>query len=327
MTGSPVQQGCAQHPFFAQMVPAGREWRTLEQVAAELYEACRAVPRLQVSFSGGRSSALLAKLAVRLRALGVEVVFTFANTGREHPDTLRFVDDVDRTLGLNLVWLEAVVYPGKRKSSTARVVDYATACRDGERFREVVAKYGLPNRTFKLCTRELKQRPMDNYIRKHLGWRPGSYKTALGIRADENRRVADSAAAQSIVYPLAHWWPVDKQDVLDHWEGDPIDLTIDEFEGNCLECHQKSDVKLMALHQRMPEAFEFPIMLDRLYTGVGPNTRPGPRRRYRLERTTEQLIAGFSTLKGYEAARLVTEGGCSESCEVYETVAVEEPLA
>lgn len=90
-----------------------------------------------------------------------EIVYTFANTSWEHPKTLDFVQAVDRWLGLNLVWLEAVVHDG-RKSSTHRVMTYETAKRNGEVLEEVAAKYGLPNQVFKLCTRELKTNVMNS---------------------------------------------------------------------------------------------------------------------------------------------------------------------
>lgn len=305
---------------MSDLLPAGADLATVITWAKAYPTRHGRKPRLRVSVSGGRTSARMAQLIKQHLSEHFELLFQFANTSREHPDTLRFVNDVDHHLGLDLVWVEAVVHHGERKSSTHRVVTFETAHRDGEVFEEVVAKYGLPNRTFKLCTRELKLNPMKSYAAS-IGWEEGTYLTAIGIRADEGRRVADSALAQSIVYPLTHWWPHDKQDVLDYWEDFAWDLTIAEHEGNCMECHQKSDKKLQLLHRQRPEVFEFPIKLDNLYSKVGKNNRPGPRRRYRLERSTEQLIAQFQALD-FDPSKMITDGGCSESCELYETVEV-----
>ena len=50
-------------------------------------------------------------------------------------------------------------------------------------------------------------------------------------------------------------------------------------------------------------------------------------KRFRLERTTEDLIAQFKALDEdpNNLPRLVTtDGGCSESCEVYDTVEVRD---
>lgn len=279
-------------------------------------------PRLRVSFSGGRTSARMCVLIKQHLSDYFELLFTFANTAREHPDTLRFAHDVDQNLNLGLVWLEAIVNKG-RKSSTFRVVTYETAKRNGEPFKEVVAKYGIPNQTFKLCTRELKTNPMEWYA-ESVGWKMGTYHTAIGIRADERRRVKDTAMAQSIVYPLAHWWPMDKQDVLDYWEDFSWDLAVPEREGNCLDCHKKSDKKLAQIAQEKPEVFHFPIMLDRLYSKVGPNRIGGvktdePRKRYRGYMSTTEKLATF---EGIDVSTIVDDeasGGCTESCELYET--------
>ena len=276
-------------------------------------------PRLRVSVSGGRTSARMAWLIKKHLCQFFEVLFLFANTGREHPDTLRFVNDVDQHLGLGLIWLEAVVHPGERKSCTHRVVTFDTASRNGEPFKAVASKYGLPNQTFKNCTRELKTNPMESYA-ESVGWENGTYWTAIGIRADEKRRVADSAVAQYIVYPLTDWWPMDKQDVLTFWEDKQWDLAIEEREGNCLECHKKSDKKLALLAQEHPEYFTFPVMLDKLFSNVGPNNVPGPRKRYRGYMSTTEKLATFA---GVNVSAIVDDeasGGCTESCELYETV-------
>src|SRR5690348_10673615 len=66
-------------------------------------------PRLRVSFSGGRTSARMCALIKEHLSEYFELLFLFANTSREDPDTLRFVDAVDRNLGLDLHWLESVV--------------------------------------------------------------------------------------------------------------------------------------------------------------------------------------------------------------------------
>lgn len=281
-------------------------------------------PRFFVSFSGGRTSARMSWLIKQHLSNYLDLLFVFANTGREHPDTLRFVHDVDCFLDLDLVWVEAVVHRGRKKSCTSRVVTFETASRNGEPFNAVAAKYGIPNQTFRHCTRELKTNPMHHYVRSVHGWEKGAYHTALGIRADEKRRVKKTAETQDIVYPLAHWWPMDKQDVLDFWEDYDWNLAIEEREGNCLECHKKSDKKLALLAREHPEYFVFPIHLDRLYATVGPNNVPGPRKRYRGYMSTEEKLASF---EGVDIASIIDDasasGGCTESCELYETEIVE----
>lgn len=272
-------------------------------------------PRLRVSFSGGRTSAFMAIHIKKNLSHLYDIVFLFANTSWEDPDTLRFVDEVDRRFQLSVVWLEAVVYPG-RKGCGHRVVNYETASRNGEVFEAVCAKYGLPNQTYKLCTRELKTNPMDSYARS-IGWKKGSYETAIGIRIDEPRRVREEAAKRDrIVYPLVDWQPTDKQDVLAFFEDFDWDLKIPEHDGNCVRCFKKSDNKLLRGYRENRESFEFPIRLEQLYQHTGSNNVPGPRKMYRGYRSASELVAQFEEA---DFTPVTGDGGCSESCELYET--------
>lgn len=271
-------------------------------------------PKLAISVSGGRTSAFMAEWCKANLVDQYDMVFTMANTSFEDPDTLRFANEVDKHFGLNLVWLEAVVNRG-RKACTHKVVTFETARRNAEIFYEVCAKYGLPNHSFKLCTRELKLNPMKSYMRS-IGWK--NYTTAIGIRADETRRVSDTAEAQKIIYPLVNMIPTDKEDVLAYFEQFEWDLRIPEHDGNCQTCFKKSDRKLQRIHQEHPDRFVQFIALEMLYDKVGPNNVPGPRKIFRGYRDTSTLLDSFRKLSGSPAPS-ITDGGCSESCEVFDT--------
>lgn len=270
---------------------------------------------LRVSFSGGRTSAFMSIWLKQNMADVFDMRFVFANTGWEHPDTLRFAHEVDQRYGLDLVWVEAVIHPG-RKGSTHRVVTYETASRNGEPFEAVVAKYGLPNGTFSHCTRELKANPISSYFRS-IGWE--RTMTAIGIRADETRRVnPKTAERQRFIYPLVSMIPTAKDEVIAFFEDFDWDLRIPEHQGNCIGCFKKSDRKLLTLYRENPANFEFPVRLDRLYRNVGPNNVPGPRRMYRGYRSAPDLVAEFAAADpSYRPPAL--DGGCSESCELFPT--------
>ena len=61
---------------------------------------------LVVSFSGGRTSAFMAR-ALQLRYEGKrELIFIFANTGKERIETLDFINECETRWNLNCVWLE-----------------------------------------------------------------------------------------------------------------------------------------------------------------------------------------------------------------------------
>ena len=220
---------------------------------------------LLVCRSGGRTSEYMYKRLLKEYSDRYNIVGVFANTGWEHHKTLEFVHnndlDNERLYGVKPVWVEAVVHEG-RVASTHMVVTYETASRDREPFVEVVKKYGIPNKAYPHCTRELKENPIHHYVENILGWSNkgndlGFYETALGIRIDEPRRLKDSKTPQNKVYPLAHWFDdtPDKLDILDWWEDYHFDLGIPEHLGNCVGCFRKSDRKCMKAYRDAPEQF------------------------------------------------------------------------
>lgn len=222
--------------------------------------------KLFISFSGGESSAKMTINLLKIREHWSDVVVIFANTGFENEETLDFVKMCDERYGFNSVWVEAVIDPSKGKGTRHRIVDFTTASRDGEPFREMVAKYGIPNASWPHCTRELKTSPMYSYI-KSLGWKPGEYDVAIGIRADEQRRL--SRKKHHIIYPLADIWPMSKPDVNEFWNNEPERLNILGFQGNCKTCWKKSTNKLLAIMEFWPDHFNLFESLENDYPRVG----------------------------------------------------------
>jgi hypothetical protein len=253
-----------------------------------------------------------------------DIRVTFANTGEEDERTLRFVHMCDEVFGFKTVWLEAVVHPGAGVGTTHRVVTYATASRKGEPYEEVIRKYGVPNVVFQPCNRELKLRPMRSYLRS-IGWGPGSYDTAIGIREDEPRRVKASASAERIIYPLVDMFPTDKQDVNEWWKQQPFQLGLQEHEGNCKWCWKKSLSKHMRLISERPEIYDFPRRMEEQHGFSGARTNDGkPRVFFRGNRSTNDLFRLHQELKDGQAptpSDADRDAGCSESCEVFETEA------
>jgi len=206
---------------------------------------------ITVSFSGGRTSAYMCWWLKNNMSWLYDFKFMYANTGQEHPKTLEFINKVDKYLKLDLVWLEAVVYHGKRKSSGHTIVSYETADRTGKVFEEVIKKYGLPRLGTMHCTRELKINTMKSW-KKSIGL--GSARSAIGIRYDEFNRVSND---KQIIYPLATIAKITKQDVIEFWKNQPFDLEISEEQGNCWWCYKKSEKKLALIAKQNPEAFNW----------------------------------------------------------------------
>ncbi len=221
---------------------------------------------LVIGFSGGRTSALMAEIIKKHSHYSeYEKTFYFCNTGREHQKTLDFVENVDRHLSLGLVWLEAVVDPEMGVGTGHRIISRETASIAGEPFEAVIAKYGIPSKKFRHCTRELKHRPIESYMRA-IGVR--KYLTAVGIRADEPHRL--KARGSDCIYPLVDFLPVDKKFVRDHWRRKPFDLEVREQDGNCDGCFLKSLRKRLTIAQQNPERFDWWQRMEETYPDIKP---------------------------------------------------------
>lgn len=204
------------------------------------------------SFSGGRSSAYMCYLLEQHPAFReIPKVYVFANTGREMPDTLIFVRDVQRDLGIKVHLIEAKVNHDERKSTGHRIVEhYMDLSLDGEPFEEVIKKYGLPSVSFPHCSRELKINPIRSFC-SSMGLTKENAVQAIGIRFDEARRIKNDA---TLFYPLFSLG-IKKEDVNEFWsrpEMRHIRLPLEDFEGNCDFCFKKSWGKLQKMYAKHP---------------------------------------------------------------------------
>jgi len=274
--------------------------------------------KLWISFSGGKTSAYMAK-RISEEYPEYKKVVVFANTGQEHEETLKFVQMCTERWGWNTVWVEAVVDPENGKGTKHKVVNFETASRNGEPFEAVMAKYGISNQAYPHCTRELKLQPMLSYIRS-LGWKKGDYEVAIGIRGDEQRRCDKKAEEKGIVYPLIDWfdYPLDKVDVNDFWEDQDFTLNLEEYQGNCKWCWKKSFKKHYQLIQESPEIYDFPRKMEGLYGTVKCPIQGTDRVFFRGNNSTTNLFKMAGEFYNGQTLELDldADGGCSESCEV-----------
>lgn len=284
-------------------------------------------PVLFVSFSGGRTSAYMAYWMLNNLADKYELVFVFANTGQEHEETLRFVNECDKAWSLGVVWIEAVIHKGERKGCTHKIVSYETAARKGEPFEAVIEKYGIPNPDYPHCNRELKLNPIFSYKRS-LGLKT-SHKMAIGIRSDEMDRMAGDTSDTGAFYPLISMNPTTKEEVRHWWAEQDFDLNIPEHMGNCVTCWKKSDRKLMTIAKHEVERFEFFARMESEHkdTGAGDAQRVF----FRKHKTALDIIATSKTpfvefadhmpelqldMLGFDINTLDIEASCGASCEL-----------
>ena len=261
---------------------------------------------LVCTFSGGRTSAFMAKFISELPNYkdNYEIVFVFCNTGKEREETLQFVKDCQDNWLLNIVWLEAKVNTG-RVGTTFNVVDFKTASRNGEPFEEMLKKYPMPNNFASNCTRELKMRPIEKYVKSLIELkefkkfafkikakiRPNFYKdnlyktgslykyflknkiqsnitvyTAMGIRKDEEHRRSNRAIKDNVIYPLMDDIQVDSKFIRSWWDKQPFDLMLKDYEGNCDLCFKKSTRKKLTIIKENPKIADWWLDMEEKYS-------------------------------------------------------------
>ena len=207
--------------------------------------------QLVISYSGGLSSAYMTWLLLNnLDRSEWEIAVIFANTGKEREETFQFILDCDKYFQFNTIWVEAVINPERGMGTRHKVVDYHTASRNGEPFEQMILKYGIPNIRCKVCTRELKINAIRSYAKNYLGWK--KFYTAMGIRADEARRVDKHHEKRRFLYPLVTDYTATRIDVNKFWLAQPFTLGLKSYQGNCDFCFEKSDRKLITLCKEAP---------------------------------------------------------------------------
>ena len=207
---------------------------------------------LLITFSGGRTSAFMARfIQVNPAYENYNKAYVYANTGKEHENTLKFIDQCDKEWGLGIVWIEADVVHKKGKGTKYKVVNFETASRNGEPFEEVIKKYGLPSKLYRHCTRELKEVPMHKFAKDHFGSK--DYKTALGIRADEQHRISTNL---DYIYPL-NTLQLDEKFIRQWWDKQSFNLELKDYQGNCDLCFLKSVRKKLTILTEAPNLSEW----------------------------------------------------------------------
>ena len=270
-----------------------------------------------ISFSGGRTSAFMLKqiLDAHGGTLPADVRVCFANTGRELEETLTFVDECSRRWGVPIVWLE---YDPTSPHQT-RVVDHATASRDGEPFGAVIAARGfLPNPVARFCTSELKIRRVKSFM--HHACDYPHWLNVVGLRADEMRRVvkltdpARMARERWInACPLAEAG-VTRRDIAAWWRDQPFDLKLPNRDGvtplgNCDLCFLKAEATIRGTIRDRPELAAWWIARE---AEARPSKPSGAR--FRLDRAGYAEMSRDAERQGDLIEYLAQEGSVDCAC-------------
>lgn len=278
---------------------------------------------LFVSVSGGKTSMRMAAWLKENKSREYDLIFTFANTGLEHEETLVFLNRCDIEFRLGVVWLEAVVSKTKGVGIRHKIVDFKTASRSGEPFEAQIEKEGIPNVQFPKCSERLKRFVMESYKRS-LGFK-SLHMTAIGIRSDEiDRMNSGLLEKQAVYYPLVSERPETKQSINAWWKLQKFNLEIPEHYGNCVTCFKKSDRKLFTIAKHTPEYFDFFKKMEEKHGRSGTVRDGDPDRKFfRNYRSVRDIIASsnlpFSEFKDNEDSfeQMDMEFGCGSSCSAY----------
>lgn len=286
-----------------------------------------------MSFSGGETSAFLLQWLLRNYPEN-EIEVVFANTGEENEETLEFVQKCSEYFNVHVTWVEY-------KRLSFNVVDFETAYLSNDPkeienkwqnhpFRDYISEFGIPNLANLSCTRELKERIINRYL-KSIGWKPSTHSKCIGIRADEIDRIGQ------------HWYPlvslgITKPMINNFWDKMPFRLQLKGYEGNCKTCWKKSFRKLVTIARQNPHWFGFMRQMEIEYSGFVKKTmqhriKP-PLRFFRENKTVADIFEmakddriqnakddsrenNYQTSLWFDGTELDISNGCTESCEVF----------
>jgi hypothetical protein len=170
---------------------------------------------------------------------------------------------------------------------------------------------------------------------RSIGWK--KYKTALGIRSDEPKRLNwESKRKNNLVY-FAEFLNVTKTDVNKFWAEQLFDLNLKSFEGNCDLCWKKGLRKLMTIVKDKPELADWWREMEQKYFEFTPEKRihkaKPPYRFYRDNMTIDEIIeeSKLPFKEAVDESKIIATGkqmslfdnyldsnyGCVESCEAF----------
>ncbi|MCY3604753.1 MAG: phosphoadenosine phosphosulfate reductase family protein [Gammaproteobacteria bacterium] len=190
-----------------------------------------------LGLSGGRDSAALA-VFMRQHYPGVDVEYFFTDTGKELPEVYEFLGRLEGFLGKPILRLN----PN----------------RDFDFWLKQYNNY-LPSPQSRWCTRQLKLRPFEQWVRPMLeqGIRVYSY---VAIRGDEQYREGYSSKHDNLIVRLPFKEEnIDKMGVLEILEA--AGLGLPQYyswrtRSGCTFCFFQQKIEWVRLKEQHPEAFE-----------------------------------------------------------------------
>jgi len=190
-----------------------------------------------LGISGGRDSASLA-VYMRQNHPEVDIDYFFTDTGKELPEVYEFLGRLEGFLGKGILRLN----PDR---------DFDFWLKQYNNF--------LPSAQARWCTRQLKLRPLEQWIKPDLEAGKTVY-SYVAIRSDEDYREGYKSKKENMVtvLPLKEAG-IDKQGVIDILESSGLGLpTYYEWRSRsgCTFCFFQQKIEWVRLQERHPDSFE-----------------------------------------------------------------------
>lgn len=282
--------------------------------------------------SAGYSSALMAYKMAEWYP-NHNILYVFANTGKEHIKSIEFLFKLKKKFKLNIICLEPEIQ-GNRKGTKYKKINLIHIHKldlNGRNFEKGIKKYGIPSVANKWCTRDLKNIPIKKYADDYFG--KNNYSIALGIRADEIDRISKNYKENNIFYPLADH-KITTKERNKFWSEQSFKIEIPAYKGNCLFCFEKSNRKNLTHYLEEPKEInwwskmqkkysknkiknkkQYNSMIDK-YGGAYPFRGNIP-----IEELVKMATIPFKKATDeyiYENDLFDLEGKCGQSCIVFE---------
>jgi 3'-phosphoadenosine 5'-phosphosulfate sulfotransferase (PAPS reductase)/FAD synthetase len=190
-----------------------------------------------LGLSGGRDSAALA-VYMRQHHPDMEIDYFFTDTGKELPEVYEFLGRLEGFLGKPIRWL-----------NPDRDFDFWL-----HKFNNF-----LPSPQTRWCTRQLKLRPFEQWVRPQLEAGTTIY-SYVAIRADEPYREGYASKHENLIVRLPFKDAgIDKAGVLDILEASGLGLPkyyAWRTRSGCTFCFFQQKIEWVRLKEQHPEAFE-----------------------------------------------------------------------
>lgn len=203
-----------------------------------------------VSFSGGKDSTALLLMMIEKGMQVDEIIF--CDTGKEFPDMLKHIDDVEKYIGRPITKIQ-------NKESFDFI--FTKKQRAKGKFKDV-SGYGWPSAKRRWCTSNLKQQPFKRYIKQKYG---KNYNLYIGLAYDEQKRV-ERNKDKRVKYPLVDWKITEAQALqYCYQKGFTWNGLYKHFKRvSCYLCPLQRKCDWLKLKKHYPKLFADALRLDRI---------------------------------------------------------------